>query len=98
MAQVTWRAPDELADRVRQSASRSGRSVNEFISRVLDAATDPELAGSEAEQIRERLARARILVEPGPWHKRPDAAAADRARRAAGAGTPLSDLVSHERG
>jgi hypothetical protein len=98
MAQVSWRAPDELAERVRQVASRQGKSVNEFITRVLDAATDPDLAGTEAEQIRERLARAQILVSPGPWHRRGDPEAVKRARRAAGQGTPLSDLVSRERG
>ncbi len=97
MAQISWRAADELTERVRAAAAQQGRSVNDYVSRVLDAATDPSLAGSEAEQIRERLARAQILVSPGPWHQRPDAGAVASARRAAGTGAQLSDLVTRDR-
>lgn len=99
MTQITWRAPDELADRVRLMAARNHRSVNDFITRVLDAATNPDLAGTEAEQVRERLARAGILasVPPQKGRRRPDDAALARARRAAGRGTPLADLVSRDR-
>jgi len=71
--------------------------MDEFITSVLGAATGPESAGTEAERIRERLARAGVLVERGPWHRRPDAEAAGRARRAAGRGTPLSELVARGR-
>jgi hypothetical protein len=95
---MTWRAPDELAERVRLTAARQGKSINEYITRVLDAATDPDLAGSEAQQIRERLARAQILVSSGPRHPRPDPEAVARARRAAAEGTPLSELIDRERG
>ncbi|HEX4357668.1 MAG TPA: type II toxin-antitoxin system VapC family toxin [Pseudonocardia sp.] len=63
MAQVTWRASDELIDRVRAVAGSSGYSMNEFVTRVLDAATDPDLAGGEAARIRERLERAGLLAE-----------------------------------
>lgn len=100
MTQITWRAPDELADRVRRMAASNHRSVNDFITRVLDAATNPELAGTEAEQTRERLARAGILasVPPQQVRERPDEDAVARARRAAGRGTPLADLVSRDRG
>ncbi len=98
MTQVTWRAPDELAERVRESAARSGQSMNEFITSVLDAATDPESAGTEAERIRERLARAGLLADRGPQRRRPGSGAVSRARRAAGAGTPLSELVARGRG
>jgi predicted transcriptional regulator len=100
MTQITWRAPDELADRVRQMAARNHRSVNDFITRVLDAATNPDFAGTEVEQIRERLARAGMLasVPPQRDRRRPDEDALDRARRAAGGGTPLSDLISRDRG
>jgi len=98
MAQVTWRTPDELLERVRHAASGSGRSVNEWITRVLDAATDPELSGSDADRVRERLARAGLLAEPSSRQvTRPPAEAVDDARRAAGQGTPLSDLVSDGR-
>ena len=63
MAQVSWRADDELVERVRQVASWSGRSLNEYLTVVLSAATDPELAGSEADAVRERLALAGLLEE-----------------------------------
>jgi plasmid stability protein len=98
MTQVTWRAPDELAERVRESAARAGRSMNEFITGVLDAATDPESAGTEIERIRERLARAGVLADHGPRHRRPDAESVAQARRAAAHGTPLSELVERGRG
>jgi hypothetical protein len=97
MAQVTWRAPDELVRRVREAAARAGRSMNEFLTRVLDAATDPALAGSDAERMRKRLARAGLLAAPGPPRSRPAAGDLERARAAAGEGTPLSGLVSRTR-
>ena len=58
------------------------------------AATDPSLAGDEAQRVRERLAVAGLLdaSEPGP-HRRPDEAAVARARASAGRGVPVSDLV-----
>jgi len=101
MAQVTWRATDELVDRVRAVAGTSGYSMNEFLTRVLDAATDPNLAGGEAARIRERLERAGLLAEssagtlaPRP-RVDPDALRAARAR--AGQGTSLADLIATDR-
>lgn len=98
MAQVSWRADDELVERVRQVASRSGRSLNEYLTVVLSAATDPELAGSEADGVRERLALAGLLEEPTPGSVRaPGAqAVADAAARAA-SGTPLDELIASGR-
>ena len=94
MAQVSWRAPDELVERVRRAAGRAGTSVNSWISHVLDAATDPELSGSEADRVRERLARAGLLAEPSSVRvTRPDPQELADARRAAAKGTPLSELV-----
>jgi hypothetical protein len=98
MAQVTWRAPDELVDRVRRAAVARQSSVNEYLTAVLDAATNPETAGSEAEALRERLARAGLLATPTPRSKpRPAAAQLAAARKRAGRGTPLSDFVSEGR-
>lgn len=94
---MTWRADDELLERVRQQAARQGRSLNEWVTIVLAAASDPSLAGSEAEQIRERLARAGLLAPTGPARKRPSAQRVAQARAAAGRGTPLSDLVAADR-
>ena len=98
MSQVTWRAPDELVERVRKAAERLGRSLNDYLTRLAEAAVDPELAGDEAGRLRERLARAGLIVAPGPARRRPDPKALALARRRAGDGTPLSDLVKKGRG
>ncbi|MEB3050982.1 hypothetical protein KV112_14755 [Mycolicibacter sp. MYC123] len=98
MTQVTWRAPDELVERVRQVAARQGCSLNEYLSRLARAATDPALEGDDVERLRERLAQAGLLVEPQQQHTRPDRDAVARARKSAGEGTPLSELIAHGRG
>jgi predicted transcriptional regulator len=102
VAQISWRLPDELAQRVRRLAERQGISVNALISRVLDAATNPALAGTEAERIRERLDRAGLLAAEhasrAGGKPQPDARTLSEARRAAGTGTALAELVGHERG
>jgi hypothetical protein len=99
MAQLTIRAGDELVGRVRLAAGAAGRSMNEYVVSVLDAATNPELAGNEAEQIRARLARAGLLAvpipKPGP---RPSRAAVEEAGRRAVVGRPVSQYVSDGRG
>jgi hypothetical protein len=97
MSQVTWRAPDELVERVRQAAARQGRSLNDYLTRLAEAAIDPELAGDEIERLRERLTRAGLIVARGAARPRPDRNAVARARRRAGEGTPLSDLVKQGR-
>lgn len=95
MAQMTWRTSDELLERVRRQAVDHGRSLNEWVTTVLDAASDPSSASSPAAELRERLARAGILSDvsqrSGPSTVDPDRLAA--ARAAAGRGTPLSDVV-----
>lgn len=94
---MTWRTSDELLERVRRQAQRQGRSLNDWVTTVLAAASDPSLAGSEAEQIRERLAQAGLLARTGPPRKRPSAKRLSEARAAAGRGTPLSELVAEGR-
>src|SRR5271155_4673159 len=91
MEQMTWRAPADLIERVRRAAGRQHRSMNDYVTAVLDAATNPRLAGSEAESLRERLAQA------GERRRRPPREEAAGARRRAGAGTALSQLVSEDR-
>lgn len=85
---------------MKRQAHAAGRSVNGWIAAVLGAAVDPELAGSDAARTRERLARAGLLAAPAArdTRRRPDERAVRRARRAAGTGTPLSDLVARDRG
>jgi hypothetical protein len=97
MAQVTWRAPDELVDRVKRAASDQGRSVNDYVSSVLDAATDPALAGDEAAVLRERLRRAGLLAPSHAPRQRPPAGQVTKARARAGRGTSLSEIVSKQR-
>jgi hypothetical protein len=99
MTQVTWRAPDHVVEHARLAAAREGRSLNEYITRVIQAATDPALAGSDVERLQERLARAGLLVPEDPLRRqRPDPKVVEEARREAGRGTPLSDLVVEGRG
>lgn len=98
MSQVTWRAPDELVERVRRTAMREGRSLNEYLTRLARAATDPEFAGSDVERLRERLSQAGLIAPAGAIRRRPDPEEARRARREAGHGTSLSDLLARERG
>lgn len=97
MSQVTWRAPDALVERVRRAAADEGRSLNEYLTRLAEAATDPDLADSDAQRLRERLARAGLIAPDGPPRRRPDPAVVARARRRAGEGTALSDLVIQDR-
>lgn len=98
MAQVSWRADEWLVQRVKLAASSSGRSMNEFLTLVLDAATDPANAGSDAQRIRERLRNAGLLVDDVPARRaRPSAEALDAAARRAARGTTLADLVDSDR-
>lgn len=99
MKQVTLRLPEELATALREAAAEREQSVNSYATGVLAAAVDPDLAGSEVERLRERLARAGILARTEPYRgEPPDEERLARARRAAGRGTKLSDLVSEGRG
>jgi plasmid stability protein len=99
MSQLTLRLPEELVGQLKQAAAAAGRSLNRWATDVLSAAVDPDLAGDEAERLRERLARAGLLVAPsGRRGRRPPADAVARARAAASRGTPLTDLISEGRG
>jgi hypothetical protein len=93
MGQMTWRMSDDLLRRVRAAAERAGRSMNDYVTAVLDAATNPDLASDEAIRVRERLAAAGLLVPPGPPHKRGDPAKVAAARKVAGKGKSLVDFV-----
>ena len=98
MAQLTIRADDELIRRVKSSATEVGRSMNDYVTAVLDAATNPDLADSAAERVRERLGRAGLLVTSSRLPGRrpsPEAIAAAGARAATG--RPLSDFVTDGR-
>jgi len=100
MAQLTIRLDDRLALELKQHASAGGRSLNSWVTAVLRAAVDPDLATSETERIRARLARAGLLAEPQdtPQAARPVEGRVRQARAAAGAGTQLSEIVSEGRG
>jgi hypothetical protein len=96
MAQMSWRVDDELLERVRQAARERGWSL--YVTKVLDAATDPDNAPSGTERLRERLTRAGLLADSGPSAERPPRSAVRRAAKAAGRGTAVSDVVASERG
>jgi hypothetical protein len=94
MSQLTLRVSDELLDRLRAAARARRQSVNGLAAAVLGAAVDPAYAGDEAQSLRERLARAGLLMVVAPGRRpRPSARALARARAAAGRGQPLSRLV-----
>jgi predicted transcriptional regulator len=98
MRQVTLRLPDDLAERLKQAARAQERSVNGYATAVLAAAVDPELAGDEATRVRERLARAGLLAPTSASaRRRPSKAAVARARKRAGKGRSLAELVSEGR-
>ncbi len=71
--------------------------MNEYVTAVLNAATDPALAGDDAAQLRERLARVGLLVTASTPRPRPDPKAVTRARRRAAAGAPLAEHVTDGR-
>lgn len=71
--------------------------MNEYVTGVLEAATDPDLAGDDAERIRARLSRAGLLASTGSARPRPDAERVAAARAAAGRGTHLSAIVASDR-
>ncbi|MGP4017363.1 transcriptional regulator [Saccharopolyspora sp. 5N708] len=98
MLQVSWRASDELVERVKFAAARAGKSMNEYLTQVLDAATNPELAGDEAEQVRERLAAVGLLAKPGEPRIRPDREAVRQARAAGRRGKSAAEIVAEDRG
>ena len=99
MAQMTWRTTDELLERVRRQAQERGRSLNDWVSTVLDAASDPTHAGSEGAQVRERLARAGLLDQTDEIRtSATDPVVVAAARVRAGQGTPLAELVAQGRG
>jgi plasmid stability protein len=100
MAQLSIRLDDELARQVKLHAATLGRSVNGLVVSVLAAVVNPDLEDSESERTRARLERAGLLV---PSRGRPRGTPPDRrrvadARKSAGAGTSLSQLVSDGRG
>ncbi len=99
MKQITLRVPDDLAADLRDEAARLGFSVNGFVINGLRGWLDPDAEGDEVERLRAKLRRAGLLEEPEPYSgERPEPEALERARIAAGRGTPLSDLVSEGRG
>ena len=97
MAQLTIRTSEELLDRIRTAAASRGGSMNDFVTRVLDVATDPDLNTDETDRVRERLAHAGLLVTHKAPRCRPAGQAVAAARAAAGAGRPMSDLIGDGR-
>nr|CEL18975.1 hypothetical protein [Kibdelosporangium sp. MJ126-NF4]CTQ95222.1 hypothetical protein [Kibdelosporangium sp. MJ126-NF4] len=94
-------------ERVRKAAAAQRRSMNDFMTLVLEAATNPDLVGDEYTRIRERLSRVDLVVTPvqiyvdneglerhsvPPSHEE-----IEEAMEAAGKGTSLSDIVIEER-
>ena len=98
MAQVSWRASDEIVDRAKRAARRADRSLNEYLTLVILAVTDPSTAGSDVAEVRERLERAGLLEPPsGSTLRRPTAEAVAAAGARTARGTPLDELVASGR-
>ena len=69
--------------------------MNDYVTAVLEAATNPDLADSAATRLSERLSRAGLLVVPSPSSGlRPSAEAVALAGQRASAGRPVSEFVS----
>lgn len=100
MAQLTIRSSEELVERVRRAAAQSKRSMNAWVTLVLDAATNPDNEADEVERVRAKLRAAGLLADEAPMPMvGPSIAelhrmAGDSGRR----GVPASDLVSLDRG
>jgi predicted transcriptional regulator len=97
MKQLTLRVSEELVGRLKDVAAERHESVNSYAEAVLNAAVDPELAGDEVERLRERLARAGVLMTSTRPVRRPSDRALAKARRAAGKGKPLSDYLIEDK-
>lgn len=98
MQQVTWRADKELVTRVKMRAQEQQVSMNEFLTRIAQAATDPSTSSSAVEEIRTRLKLAGLLSDfRAPDVEPPDEEEVSAARKRAGQGTPLSELVRANR-
>jgi len=94
MPQLTLRLDAELAEQLKRVAATAGLSVNRYAGDVLRAAVDPDLEGDEVDRLRARLARAGVLVITSPVRDAPgDADALAAARRRAGHGRRLADLI-----
>src|SRR5687767_3112972 len=99
MQQFSVRLSDEHGAAVRRLAAARRRSINQTFEDLVAAATNPEHAGSELVALRERLNRAGLVFDVSvlPEAPAPSEQDLERARAAAGRGTPLSDLVSEGR-
>jgi plasmid stability protein len=98
MKQLTLRVDDRLTQFLKQAAAARGESVNAYAQAVLAAAVDPDLAGDETTQMRERLRRAGLLaVVPDSSHVAPDPSALAGARKRAGRGKSLASFVVEDR-
>lgn len=98
MRQLTLRVPDALAEQLKGAARDREESVNGYAVNVLSAAVDPDFAADEVTGLRERLARAGLLLTPRRvGGARPSTQALDRARAGAARGKPLSDFVAEGR-
>lgn len=98
MSQVSWRADAKLVARVKRVAGTHQMSMNEYLTHVLDVATDPSRASGADQQLRERLMSAGLLAISKPiGRSRPSRAEVSAAGERAKHGTPLSDLVSEGR-
>src|SRR5690349_10749045 len=99
MQQFSVRLSDEGGDAVRRLAAARGRSINQIFEDLVVAATDPDHAGDEHAALRERLARAGLAFDVSvlPEAQVPAVDDLERARKAAGRGTALSELVSEGR-
>lgn len=101
MAQLTIRLDEQLAREVKARAADLGYSLNGWVVALLGAAVNPDLEDSQTARTRARLERAGLLAR-AQEHPRsaapPDRTRVAHARKAAGAGTSLSDLVADGRG
>jgi hypothetical protein len=87
-----------LVSQVKNLARSDGLSLNEWLTRVMTVLTQADDAETPGQRLRSRLRGAGLLASGNPVAIAPPSEAAlSEARRKAGAGTPLAEIVSADR-
>lgn len=96
--QITIRTTPDLVLRVKAAAAAEGKSMNEFVSHLIEVAVDPSRATSEDERLVARLRAAGLLSENwGPPIAGPDPELLARAQAKLRGARPAHEYVTIDR-